>query len=157
MTDSKINKETCDAFAAYLAKKKLRKTEERNTILDEICAFPGHFDMDMLQKKLNDTKYHVSKATLYNTLDVLIDAGIVIRHPFDSFKSAQYELRKKAETHMHFICTRCSCVREVKIPPGLTGSINAVKNRFTPDHFSLYIYGTCGRCRNREQRKAQKK
>jgi Fur family ferric uptake transcriptional regulator len=156
MIDNKISKETWDIFSAYLMGKKLRKTEERRTIVDEICTFAGHFDIDMLHRKLDETKYHVSKATLYNTLEVLVDAGIVVRHQFNS-QSVQYELRKKAETHMHFICTHCDCVREVKIPPPLQGSINALKNRFTPEYSSLYVYGMCGRCKNKEQRKAQKK
>ncbi|MDR2810951.1 MAG: transcriptional repressor [Tannerellaceae bacterium] len=156
MIDNKINKEIRDIFSAYLTEKKLRKTEERYTILDEICAFSGHFDIYMLHQKLKDTKYHVSKATLYNTLEVLTDAGIVIRHQFNS-QLAQYELRKKAEIHMHFVCTHCHSVSEVKNPPFLQGSINALKNRFTPEYFSLCVYGMCGKCRNKEQKKSQKK
>jgi Fur family ferric uptake transcriptional regulator len=155
MLDNK-HKEVHDCFSAYLTEKKLRKTEERYTILDEICTFPGHFDVCMLSRKLQETKYHVSKATLYNTLDVLIDAGLIIRHQLSS-KSVQYELRKKAETHLHFICTQCNCMREVKNPPALTGNINGLKNSFTAEYFSLYVYGLCGRCKNKAQRKSQKK
>ncbi|MDR1918181.1 MAG: transcriptional repressor [Tannerellaceae bacterium] len=156
MIDTKTYKEIRDSFSAYLTEKKLRKTEERYTILDEICAFPGHFDTCMLYQKLSGTKFHVSKATLYNTLEVLIDAGLIIRHQIDA-KSVQYELRKKAETHLHFICTQCNCMREIKNPQLLIDSINSLKNRFTPEYFSLYVYGMCGRCKNKALRKTQKK
>ncbi|MDR1936955.1 MAG: transcriptional repressor [Tannerellaceae bacterium] len=155
MIDNKIYKEIRDSFSAYLTEKKLRKTEERYTILDEVCAFPGHFDTCMLHRKLSDTKYHVSRATLYNTLEVLMDAGLLIRHQINS-KSVQYELRKKAETHLHFICTQCNCMREIKHPPTLIDNVNSLKNSITPEYFSLYVYGMCGRCKNKAQRKAQK-
>ncbi|MDR2118406.1 MAG: transcriptional repressor [Tannerellaceae bacterium] len=155
MKDSKTSKEIRDIFSAYLAEHKLRKTEERDTILHEICTFSGHFDIGTLHQKLEESNYHVSQATLYNTLEVLIDAKLVIRHQF-SPQLIQYELRKKAETHMHFICSQCNCVREIKHPPLLLNSINALKNRFTPEYFSLYVYGMCGRCKNKALRKAQK-
>lgn len=79
-------------FTEYLTEKKLRKTEERYAIFKEICAFPGHFDMCMLSDRLEQDNFHVSKATLYNTLDVLVDAGLVVRHQI-TVQSVQYELR----------------------------------------------------------------
>jgi Fur family ferric uptake transcriptional regulator len=156
MIDSKTYKEIRDSFSSYLTEKNLRKTEERYTILDKICTFARHFDIDMLDQKLKETKFHVSKSTLYNTLEVLIDAGLIIRHQLNA-KPVQYELRKIAETHLHMVCTRCNCLRELKNPPALTTEINALKNGFTPDFFALYVYGLCGRCRNKAQRELQKK
>ena len=93
-------------FTEYLTEKKLRKTEERYAIFKEICAFPGHFDMCMLSDRLEQDNFHVSKATLYNTLDVLVDAGLVVRHQI-TVQSVQYELRIYADTHLHLVCTRC--------------------------------------------------
>jgi Fur family ferric uptake transcriptional regulator len=171
MIDNKMYKEIQDSFSAYLESKKekdkgRRKTEVRFAILSEICGFPKHFDMDMLQNKLNDNKFHVSKATLYNTLNVLIDAGLVVRHQFDaglvvhrphqSPIPAQYELRKKAETHQHFICTQCHRVREIKKPHPVENNFNTSKNRLAPEYVSVCVYGLCGRCRSKTQREIQK-
>jgi Fur family ferric uptake transcriptional regulator len=155
MTDGKMYADIRESFSDYLTENKLRKTEERYTIFDEICAFPGHFDICMLHQKLNNTKYHVSKATLYNTLKVLIDAGLVVRHQMDS-KSVQYELKKKAETHLHLVCTQCNSVRDIKSPASLTANVKALKKRFTPEYFSLYVYGMCDKCRNRMQKETKR-
>ena len=76
--EAKVYTEIRALFTEYLTEKKLRKTEERYAIFKEICAFPGHFDVCMLSDRLEQDNFHVSKATLYNTLDVLVDAGLVM-------------------------------------------------------------------------------
>lgn len=101
------------SFTEYLTEKKLRKTEERYAIFECICRFSGHFDMYSLQEKLEETNFHVSKATLYNTLDVLEDGGLIVRHQLNA-QSVQYELRALAETHLHLICMKCGAIREMK-------------------------------------------
>jgi len=90
--EAKVYTEIRALFTEYLTEKKLRKTEERYAIFKEICAFPGHFDVCMLSDRLEQDNFHVSKATLYNTLDVLVDAGLVVRHQI-TVQSVQYELR----------------------------------------------------------------
>ena len=102
-----------DLFNRYLAEKKLRKTEERYAILECICSFPGHFDMCLLHQKLEEMNFHVSRATIYNTLEVLVDSDLIVRHQLMN-QSVQYELRMLAETHSHLICTKCGAMRELK-------------------------------------------
>jgi Fur family ferric uptake transcriptional regulator len=109
--EAKVYTEIRALFTEYLTEKKLRKTEERYAIFKEICAFPGHFDVCMLSDRLEQDNFHVSKATLYNTLDVLVDAGLVVRHQI-TVQSVQYELRIYADTHLHLVCTRCGAIRE---------------------------------------------
>lgn len=135
-----------DLFTEYLTEKRLRKTEERYAIFKQICAFPGHFDMCMLLDQLEQGHFHVSKATLYNTLEVLVDAGLVVRHQLGT-QAVQYELRIFADTHLHLVCTRCGTVRELR-----NGTLKAdLKNlkvaRFTPEYYCLYIYGLCSKCK----------
>jgi len=102
-----------DLFTRYLAEKKLRKTEERYAILECICSFPGHFDMCLLHQKLEEMNFHVSRATVYNTVDVLVDSGLIVRHQLTA-QAVQYELRMLAETHLHLICMKCGAIRELK-------------------------------------------
>lgn len=114
--EAKVYTEIRALFTEYLTEKKLRKTEERYAIFKEICAFPGHFDVCMLSDRLEQDNFHVSKATLYNTLDVLVDAGLVVRHQI-TVQSVQYELRIYADTHcIWFVrdagpCGSCEIVR----------------------------------------------
>ncbi|MDR1357016.1 MAG: transcriptional repressor [Tannerellaceae bacterium] len=169
--ENKVYKEIYDGFSSYLKEKRdadggRRKTGERDAILNEICAFKGHFDINMLHARLDNTKFRVSKATLYNTLNILIEAKIIVRHHFDSGLISHhphippipvmYELRKKAESHLHFICTQCYCIREVKHPPFLKNNVTTLKSRFTPEYLCSYVYGMCGRCKNKMQKDAQK-
>ena len=67
----------------YLQKNGHRKTPERYAILDTIYSIKGHFDVDELYSYMAEKeKFRVSRATLYNTIILLIDAGLVIKHQF---------------------------------------------------------------------------
>lgn len=137
----------CGLLSQFLAEKKLRRTEERFTILERICAFPGHFDIDMLYHDLEQANFHVSRATIYNTLDVLLEAGLIVRHQWMTKSAVQYELKIHADTHMHLICTRCGVVREIR-NSSLNESLGALKiARFTPESYCLYVYGICSKCK----------
>jgi Fur family ferric uptake transcriptional regulator len=79
---AKIKDEVRDLFTQYLEVNKQRKTPERYAILDEIYSNKEHFDVDQLYIKMKSRNYHVSRATVYNTLDLLVDSGLVKKHQF---------------------------------------------------------------------------
>lgn len=144
-----------ELLTVYLTEKKLRKTEERYTILKHICAFPGHFDICMLLEVLEKDNFHVSKATLYNTLEMLADAGLVVRHQVNPMP-VQYELKILADTHLHLICTRCGMIRELR-DNALKSDVDNLKiSRFTPEFYCLYIYGLCSKCKYKSRQKLLK-
>ncbi len=146
--DEKTYNEVLKSFTNYLKEKKLRKTEERITILEKICSFPGYFDIGTLHEKLSETRFHVSTATLYNTLEVFIEAGLVIRHQMNS-NPVQYELRILAETHLHLICMKCGALREIKNNQFRNTTAGLKTSRFTPEFFLLYMYGVCSICKRK--------
>lgn len=90
-------------FADYLQRKSHRKTPERFTILREVYLTEGHFDIESLYVRMKKNKYRVSRATLYNTMELLIDCQLVKRHQFGG-ASAQYEKAFKFQQHDHVIC-----------------------------------------------------
>lgn len=141
-----------DAFTHYMETHNLRKTTERYTILHHICMIQGHFDVEMLQKKLDEDNFHVSRASIYNTIMLLIDASLIVRHQFTS-QLAEYELRAAAETHHHTFCNYCGVIKEIK-NTRLRKEMSVLRiPKFTHEHHSLYIYGMCSKCKFRLSRK----
>ncbi len=140
----------------YLTDQNLRKTTERYTILECICTIKGHFDVEMLQKMLDGANFHVSRATIYNTIELLVNASLVVRHQFSS-QIVQYELKCISETHHHLVCTHCGAVCEIKNKELATLMNGRRFPKFSAEYYSLYIYGICSKCKFKLRQKKNNK
>jgi Fur family ferric uptake transcriptional regulator len=139
----------------YMAMSNHRKTPERYAILRAVYSIDGHFTLDELGEKLaEEYKFPVSRATLYNTLNLFLELRLVIRHRFQG--TTKYESCYAGTGHCHQICTVCGKVTEVKVPV-ITETIDQIHlKRFRKDGFSLYIYGICSTCQSAITRKTKK-
>ena len=138
-----LREEVKKIFTAFLKQKKLRKTPERFAILDEIYGRKDHFDVDSLYVSMQDKNYRVSRATVYNTLDLLVECDLVTRHQFGQSQS-QYEKAFGFRQHDHLICTDCNKVVEF-CDPRIQNIQNTVGEllEFEVIHHSLLFYGNC--------------
>ena len=100
-------------FSDYLDAHGMRKTTERYAILSHILNINGHFTIEELQQIINDDGFRVSRSTVYNTVELLMDAKMLRRHVFEGMQ-AQYE--RITLPHTHLICTNCGKVKEVRDP-----------------------------------------
>src|SRR5271169_3054610 len=111
MKVEEIKKQVRKIFNDYLDRHEHRKTKERYAILDEIYTLNDHFDAERLYSYLKEKKYNVSRATVYNTLELLLEANLIMKHQFGK-NLALYEKSYAYKQHDHLICEDCEHVFE---------------------------------------------
>ena len=136
-----------EVLRQYLQDKKFRNTPERYTILEEIYNMDHHFNVDDLYLLMIEKKYHVSKATIYNTIEIFLDAGLIRKHQFGekTQTSSSYEKSYFDKQHDHLIIYKKDGDKDIEeVIEFCDPRKDGVEEAFGVEISShaLYLYGT---------------
>ena len=138
-------------FSEYLNSKDLRLTKERKAVLQEVFLHPGHLEAEELAHNLRKKKKSASRATIYRTLDLLVESGIVRRVDLGHGHS-HYELELDHPHHEHMICLKCGKVVEFS-DRAIEKDLKRLCKRSGFEHSShrFQIFGYCVKCRKADK------
>jgi Fur family ferric uptake transcriptional regulator len=139
-------------FRKYLERRGLKLTAERQAVYDELFARHEHLEADEILVRLRGKGKKISRATIYRTLELLFDSGIVGRVRTGE-TGYRYERLRAGEHHDHLICNECGRVIEF-FEPRIESLQDEVCDRygFLPLSHSHQMRGICRQCRPRTLR-----
>jgi Fur family transcriptional regulator, ferric uptake regulator len=147
------NEKAEEQFRNFLKRGKNRITPERFEVLDAALEHNGHFGADDLFIQLKNINSKVSRATVYNTLELLAQCELLSKRNFGDNLN-RYESNFKKQTHDHLICVDCgkivefSDIRLNKIPKEISEKLG-----YEMDSYSFNIFA---RCKNKKECKNRK-
>jgi Fur family ferric uptake transcriptional regulator len=134
-------------FYSYLARKGLKRTQQRELILNTFLGGEHHLNVDELIRRVREVDPSVGYATVYRTVNIFLESGIAQEVRLsDSVR--RIEPLYEDEHHDHLICLRCG--RTIEFFSGALEEVQtaaASRHGFKPIRHSLRIYGLCRDCR----------
>ena len=140
-----IQERVKEVFTTFLKENGQRRTPERYAVLAEIYSLDQHFDVEYLFNRMRELGHDVSRATIYNTLELLLASKLITKHQFGK-NMAQYEKAFEYKQHDHLLCEDCDRVVEFCDPriqqiQSMMGDIL----QFNVTHHALTLYGRCSK------------
>ncbi len=130
-------------FEVFLDQHSYRKTSERFAVLEELYSLDRHIDVEGLFVVMRNKQHSISRATIYNTLDLLVQCGLAVKHQFRE-QNALYEQALVYQHHDHLVCNDCDVIKEFT-----DSRIDDIKQMVSEDlktevkNYSLVLYGDC--------------
>ena len=136
----------------YLAKHNCRKTQERETVLRAVCEMKGNFNLDELYRQMEESDgIKVSRATLFNNMETLHRAAIVLK--LYTSKCARYELQLSIAPCIYIYCEQCEKLQKLHKPDIAQHLRNIRCQQLNISQTVLCLSGTCKKCERALKRK----
>jgi Fur family ferric uptake transcriptional regulator len=137
------NQQAADVFRRFLKNGKYRITPERFEVLNSAIEYQGHFGADDLYILMKSNNSRVSRATVYNTLELLVQCELLSKRNFGD-NIARYESNFKKQKHDHLICVDCGRIVEF-INPKIKNLPDEISNElgFIVESYSFNIFARC--------------
>lgn len=156
-----MSTETNDIYALeleklndYLSRHNCRKTPEREAVLYAVCEMKGNFDLEELGMKMEQGNgLKVSRATLFNNVEILHKASILLK--LYTCKSARYELQLSKKPYIYLYCEHCDKLQRLHKPDVAQHLRNIRCQQLALSQTILYLSGTCKNCERAIKRKAK--
>lgn len=142
-----------DVLTQYMQEQNMRKTPERYAILETVMKMKGHNSADKILTLMPDS-FHVSRATVYSTLQLLVECGLVFNHQINGI--VLYEKAFECEPHNHTICNGCGKMSDLIDDTVMQTAMKIKTPRFKKMRSSTYIYGICNVCQAKLARMKKK-
>jgi Fur family transcriptional regulator, ferric uptake regulator len=146
-----VGREEKEIFAAYLAKHRLKRSEQREAIVDTFLRSHSHLSVDDLLHLVQKRRPDVGRTTVYRTLKLLQAAGLA--QELELRGESRFEREYNRAHHDHFICQHCGEIIEFESPEieriqdEIAGSLG-----FVIEGHRHQIFGQCRACAARSQR-----
>jgi Fe2+ or Zn2+ uptake regulation protein len=127
-----------------LRERGLRVTSQRVVIHRALCSQPQHMTAEQVLESVSDSLPGTSLPTVYATLELLEQLGLVRRLAGTGNGAVLFDSR--VEPHAHTVCRRCGATSDLDASLPQRELESARRAGFTPDHAQLLIWGLCERC-----------
>ena len=147
-----------DRLTKHMEKMGMRKTPERYEILRVVGLANGIFTIEKLMQLMQEhAEFQVSRATLFNTMELFCEAELAIKHPLAT--AAHYEMRTDNNPKAYTICRQCNTITRVSTSTAKLALQNLHVRYFSIEDKLLYMHGLCRKCqaKNRQEARKQKK
>ena len=129
-------------FARYLRERGLPVTQQRIAVAKVVFSSPRHQSVEDIETALRAEDFRLGKATIYRTLDLLVQSELVEEHDFsEGFRRYEHRLSRNP-VHHHLVCTESGEVIEFRSEE-LRRIVKetAARHGFRPTHHKLVIFG----------------
>ncbi len=148
--DGESGRDLGERFRRWLRERHLPVTRQRDLVALAVFTGGRHLNVDAIQRQLRDQGHKIGLATIYRSLEVLVESGLVRQLDFgEGFK--RWEAKRQGTPHGHLVCSRCSVVTEFstdrfeRILP-----LVADEHGFLLQRHRVEIHGLCRACRDAE-------